>query len=358
VLVLLSIALVIGASVLLLLGLFADDGLTLIYLSIACSAVSAVVLLVALRRNRPRAERVAMPEPLPVAASPVATPVPAAASTVPAAIPEPSRPSEGEWLASDWAEGDDAETGVDDVDEEVDFPIADYDELTAGQILPLLPQLYADEIGVVEQRERDTKGRPEILDRLAQLRGDEPPSAPSPAWAVEEEWFPIEDYESLSAAQIRPLLGELDAEELALVRGREMALGRRRSLLDEIDRRLNTAPTVAEPAPAPAPAPEVVAPPVKAATAKATAKKTAASKAPASRPPAKKATGSKAPGTKAKAPAKKAPAKSTAKAPARKATTTKSTAKKTATKTAKASTTKASAAKSPAKAPAKKAVKK
>ena len=57
-------------------------------------------------------------------------------------------------------------------------------------------------------------------------------------WDGEDDWFPIEDYESLSVAQIRPLLRELDAEELILVRDREMALGPRRSLLDDIDRRL------------------------------------------------------------------------------------------------------------------------
>src|SRR5690606_38991173 len=75
------------------------------------------------------------------------------------AAPAPAAES-GEWLAGDqdaWA-ADDAVEG-DDWDGEVDFPIADYDTLTTGQILPLLPQLYADEIDVVEERERATKGR-------------------------------------------------------------------------------------------------------------------------------------------------------------------------------------------------------
>jgi hypothetical protein len=50
VLVLVSFALVLLATVLLVLGLLNDE-LTLIYLSIACSAGAAIVLIVALRRH-------------------------------------------------------------------------------------------------------------------------------------------------------------------------------------------------------------------------------------------------------------------------------------------------------------------
>jgi hypothetical protein len=206
VLKLLSFALVVAAIVLLVLGFFYDDGLTLIYASMACSGAAAVVLFLALRRRQAIAELQLAPAALPTdtAPAPAATPVAAAALM---------------------------------------FPIADYDDLTAGQILPLLPQLYTDEIGVVEARERATKARPEILDRLAELRGDPPvaaatATAAAPALGGEDDWFPIEDYESLTVAQIRPLLRELDGEELILVRDREMALGQRRTLLADIDRRL------------------------------------------------------------------------------------------------------------------------
>jgi hypothetical protein len=200
VLELLSFALVLAATVLLVLGLLNDDGLTLIYASMACSGAAAVVLFLGLRRRQAIAEVQLAPAALATdaAPAPAATPVAAAALI---------------------------------------FPIADYDDLTAGQILPLLPQLYTDEIGVVEVRERATKARPEILDRLAELRGDPPVVAP-PARGGEDDWFPIEDYESLTVAQIRPLLRELDGEELILVRDREMALGQRRTLLADIDRRL------------------------------------------------------------------------------------------------------------------------
>ena len=326
-LVLLSFALVLVATVLLVLGLLNEDGLMLIYISIGSSVAAAIVLMIALRRNKPRVEAKKPPEPLP------------AAEEAPAAPGEPT-PAEAtddrEWLAADWEEGD-----------QVDFPIADYDDLTAGQILPLLSQLYADEVEVVEAREASTKSRPEILDRLAELRGDTPaaaapavaptdaPSAPPApgAWKYaddEEDWFPIEDYESLSAAQIRPLLGELDSEELGLVRTRELGLGRRRSLLDDIDRRLG-ATSDAAPVPGKATAPaKKVAP--------ATKKKAApARKAPARKAPAKRATAAPtkraAPATKKaapaarKAPAKKAPA-ATKKTPAKKSAPAKKATKR------------------------------
>ena len=242
-LVLLSFALVLVATVLLVLGLL-NDGLGLIYVSIASSVAAAAVLIAALRLNKTRTSdesattpSLSQPEPVPAAA---------AADEVTASIPT----SGTDWLAAepDWpAEGDDDD---DDGEAEVDFPIADYDSLSIAQILPLLPQLYSDEIDVVEEREQETKARPKILAKLAELRDasgaadplatyTEDPSDPSdaPDWD-DEDWFPIEDYESLSAAQILALLPELDSEELTLVRTRELSLSRRRSLLDEIDRTL------------------------------------------------------------------------------------------------------------------------
>jgi hypothetical protein len=341
VLVLLSFALVLAATVLLVLGLL-NAGLTLIYLSIVCSVAAAAVLIVALRSNKSRAELNAPLEPLPIGREPVASPAPAPTlAPVAASVAAVDATSTGsEWLASDFEAVD---GGVEeDVEEEVEFPIADYDDLTAGQILPLLPQLYADEIGVVEARELATKGRPEILERLAQLRGDVPvpvaPTAAPTAWADEDEWFPIDDYESLSAAQIRPLLGELDPEELALVRDRELSLGRRRSLLDDIERRLEgpeppapapvTPPPVAPIAAATTPAPNVTAENAPATKAPA-AKKAPAKKAPAAKKtPAKKAAAKKTPAKKAAAPAKQTPAKKAA-ASAKKAAPAKKATKKT-----------------------------
>ncbi|MFZ6005963.1 MAG: hypothetical protein ACOYXM_18740, partial [Actinomycetota bacterium] len=302
-LVLLSFALVLVATVLLVLGLLSDDGLTMIYISIASSVGAAIVLYIALRLNKPQAAvgtadaTVLLPEPALVGAGAASSAPPSVDLTEQA--PEPA-PVEGEWLASeqdDWPAEDDAwEEG-----DEVEFPIADYDTLSVGQILPLLPQLYTDEIDVVEQRERDTKARPQVLAKLAELR-DAPEStdplasyteSPAVGGWEEEEWFPIEDYESLSAAQIMPLLPELDDEELTLVRTRELSLGRRRSLLDEIDRRLGIAA---------APATTRKASPPKAAS-KPAARKTASKPAAAKRAPSRSSTA-------------KAPAKTTAKSTA------------------------------------------
>jgi hypothetical protein len=186
-------------------------------------------------------------------------PVPALVGSSPEGATSATEQESSEWLASEqesWpAAGDTWEEG-----DEVDFPIADYDTLTVGQILPLLPQLYADEIDVVEERERLTKARPQVLAKLAELRDTSATTAvvadplasyteaPATGWDDEDDWFPIEDYESLSAAQIRPLLPELDAEELAMVRDKESELGRRRSLLDEIDRLLPSAAGATPPA--------------------------------------------------------------------------------------------------------------
>lgn len=366
-LVLLSFAFVLVATVLLVLGLLNDDGLTLIYVSMASSLAAAIVLVVAYRLNKPRTEqRAVAPAPLPMA-----DPVPATVGAAPVtaaspAVAEPAAASSGgEWLATDqgaWGEAEDAGDGWQEGDE-VEFPIADYDTLTVGQILPLLPQLYTDEIDVVEERERLTKARPQVLAKLAELRdasgaADEPEVATADPLATytetaaagwdDDDWFPIEDYESLSAAQIRPLLPELDAEELTLVRTRELALGRRRSLLDEIDRMLGVAaapPAAARPA-APATRPTAAA---KAPTATRTAAATA---------PAAKKTGAKAP---AKAPAKKVATTKAAAAkkaaPAKKATPAAKTAAKQAAPT-KAASTKATKG-TPAKkaAPAKKSTK-
>jgi hypothetical protein len=347
VLVLLSFALVLVATVLLVLGLLNDDGLTLIYISMASSLAAAIVLVVAYRLNKPRTEqRAAAPAPLPISDPVPATVGASPATAVSPALDEPApAPSEGEWLATDqdaWGEPEGAGDGWQEGDE-VEFPIADYDTLTVGQILPLLPQLYTDEIDVVEERERLTKARPQVLAKLAELRdasgvADEPVVAAADPLATytetaeagwdDEDWFPIEDYESLSAAQIRPLLPELDPEELTLVRTRELALGRRRSLLDEIDRMLGVAPAPAKRA-APATRPTAGAPAP-------AAKRAAASKAPAARKtaakaPAKKATTSKAATTKA----------ATTKAATTKAATTKAATTKAAT--TKAATTKAAA---------------
>ena len=54
---------------------------------------------------------------------------------------------------------DDEGEEEDDWDEDPIFPIEDYDELLVSEILPLLPELDADELHEVREREESGKGR-------------------------------------------------------------------------------------------------------------------------------------------------------------------------------------------------------
>ena len=215
-LVVLSFVLVLIATVLLVLGLLNDGGLPMIYISIACSAAAGIVLLVAVRLSRPTPSVAGGgPEPL---SEPAREPVPAAAATAtlprlaeppvaepvaeepvveeaPPPVEEPvaeepeeepeveetvtivpaeepvaeEEPADAEWrpepAAAEAVGGEEAWDG---------FPIADYDDLKVTEILPLLPELYSDELDVVEDRERHGKGRATLLSRIAELRANAP----------------------------------------------------------------------------------------------------------------------------------------------------------------------------------------
>jgi hypothetical protein len=348
-LVLLSFGLVLVATVLLVLGLLVGDGLFLIYVSIGLSAAAALVLVVAVRRSKATSSAAPSapsllpdsqpapepaytpPTPAPLASEPVVAPVvpapmPAPVSEPPAPAPVPDEPAAepavpaavaadgGEWLAADQEWG---EPEGDWEDEELEFPIADYDELTEDEILPLLPQLYPEELDIVEERERAGQSRASIIDQLGELRVaaaavdlEAPPAAVAaspveaqaveaqPAAADEEEWaaggdeeevFPIEDYDSLAVSEIVGLLGELDDVELAQVKAREQSGSARQTIITNIDRRLGLVPS-----PTSATAPAKKAPAKKAAAAKkSVAKKTVARKAVAKKAPAKKTTAKK-----------------------------------------------------------------
>ncbi|MCO8126741.1 hypothetical protein NHL50_05945 [Acidimicrobiia bacterium EGI L10123] len=331
-LVLVSFGLVLLATILLVVGLLADT-LTLIYLSIAASFTAAVVLYLAFRRARPKADTdLVAPTPIPpegaedestevdpTTITPGATtpetvvaaeePEVIDAEDAPALVDDPATSAAGDdWTTdADWA---------DDGEFDVEFPIADYDDLTVAEIMPLLPQLYTDELGVVAERERTGKNRAAILDRLDELaatgtdadaleaasidaddafapaaapaaavaespRNDAlstPPATPRPAPAPPQVpslsddedddgfVFPIAAYDELGVDQIVPLLAQLEDDELEDVKAREVAGQGRRSVIAEIDRQLGLVDAVgaradrdgtwAEPAPEPAPAPE------------------------------------------------------------------------------------------------------
>jgi hypothetical protein len=98
-----------------------------------------------------------------------------------------------EWGTSDrwdsWSEGDEEapEEEEDDgageeVGEEGIFPIADYDDLKAAEVVSLLPELDDDELDQVRDREERGAARATVLNRIDQLLGVEPaPARKAPA---------------------------------------------------------------------------------------------------------------------------------------------------------------------------------
>jgi hypothetical protein len=283
VLVLISFGLVLVATVLLVLGLVADSGLGLIYVSIACSLAAGIILVVATRVNRPKPESAVGPAPLPPPETPAATPsvpvAPAAVEDEEDAFAPEAEPATAatEKVVVQAAPSAPAASDDDDM-----FPIADYDDLTVGEIVPLLPKLYADEVDVVETREKAGKARTQILAKLEEVRGI---LADAPDDLTAEEW--LEEKGEQAPAPARATASARSTKAPA-----KKAAAKK----------------------APAPAKKAAAPAKKAA---APAKKAAA---PAKKTAAKKAA---APAKKAAAPAKKTAAKKAA-APAKK-TATKAT---------------------------------
>ena len=69
--------------------------------------------------------------------------------------------------------------GADDADEEP-FPIEDYDELRVNEIIPLLPELYDDELEIVAERERAGANRASIMNRIEELLAEAGIELPPP----------------------------------------------------------------------------------------------------------------------------------------------------------------------------------
>ncbi|MBW3580272.1 MAG: hypothetical protein KY431_04475, partial [Actinobacteria bacterium] len=231
-------------------------GLTLIYISIACSVLAGIVLVVATVTRRPREEAAtpgtsrawapepetaaapsasapAMPEPRPEPTE--AVPVASAAPTYTPARREPVLASVGGSGGGSSSDADDADDG---------FPIEDYDTLRVTEILPLLPELYQDELDVVEERERSGKGRVRVLNRVEELRRQPvtedlevaPDAQPADAEGEAQEvpFFPIADYDELTVGEILPLLPELYDDELDVVEDRERATKNRAAILSRL----------------------------------------------------------------------------------------------------------------------------
>jgi len=208
-----------------------------------------------------------------------------------------------------------------DVDDDDSFPIADYDQLRATDLLRRLSDLDRNQLEAVRDRETAGKNRFTILSRVDTLLE----AQSEPAWEVDDdEWddddddgqavadartsviemgpiddddddldddeddafavgemeddeadevdelvspadgFPIAGYDSLTVGQILPRLSDLDADGLAQVRAREQQGRARGTILDRVDRLAAKSAPMAMPS-APRRAPARVAPARKAA---------------------------------------------------------------------------------------------
>ncbi|HEU5448835.1 MAG TPA: hypothetical protein VFW57_07455 [Acidimicrobiia bacterium] len=257
---LVSFLLVIVATIFLLSGLFLTDSLGLIFVSIACSALAGIVLVLAVMKSKPR---------------PSTTPAADGEGEVPVGVAEES--SAGRQAPARRAESR-------------EFPIDEYDSLEVVEVLPLLGDLEPAQLEMVRQREASGRAHPWILarvDALLEAEADADTSehawAPGPIgtsgqqrsllddeddivevepddadWATprESDWaasdfpldsgsdyddlsgardFPIDRYDQLRVSEILPLLTNLGAEDLKMVREEETAGKARASILARID---------------------------------------------------------------------------------------------------------------------------
>ncbi|MGQ0616341.1 MAG: hypothetical protein ACT4PW_05040 [Acidimicrobiia bacterium] len=278
-----SFGLVLVAAALLVAG-FAAGGLTLIYVSIVLCVVAGVILLFGVKSGTVQAQSSAgggasAPAPAPLArepelvavgggssssspapsppAEPAAPPPPSEPEPEPEAEPEAEASGQAEWLATDqeW-EGTDSEASA----EGAAFPIADYDELSSEEILPLVPQLYPDELDMVLARETAGKGRDDLVEALearrlqvaqegepsagAATQGPVPQAEPAAVAGAsvptgdgaEDDGpvFPISDYDELVPGEILPLVPQLYPDELDTVEARERAGQGRADVLEAL----------------------------------------------------------------------------------------------------------------------------
>ena len=276
---LVSFLLVIVATIFLLSGLFLTKDLALIFISIACSALAGIVLVVAVMRSRPRVGTVPAADGGGLAPTSTGLAAETAAESRPVA---PRQAGGGR-----------------------EFPIPDYDTLEVVEVLPLLGDLEPAELELVRQREASGRAHPWILARVdALLEAEADADTSEHAWApgpigsagqsraVDEDegeiaevepddvdwasprdadWaasdfpldsgpdyadlsvardFPIDRYDELRVTEILPLLASLHSEDLKMVREEEAAGKARASILARIDGLLARDVGAARPAPA------------------------------------------------------------------------------------------------------------
>ena len=95
-------------------------------------------------------------------------------------------------------EDEEEDLGADEDD--LMFPIEDYDDLRVSEILPLLPELYDDELELVAERERGGAARSSILNRIDELLGGGAP-APAPKKAAPKRVAPKKTAAKKTAAK-------------------------------------------------------------------------------------------------------------------------------------------------------------
>ena len=275
VLLLLAIALVLIGVVTLVIGIVSNT-LAWVFVSIGSTVLAGIVLYVLYRIGRKEAAAGTGSAPQSAGATPPAatTPVVPAPTAVPPAPVGAPITEEFARVAPAEAEGDGTEddSDYDEYDEDL-FPIAEYDDLRVAEILPLLPELDADELDVVRNHEVATKARATVLARIDELAPHAPPGygqtaagadphtasdldeeeefeddepaeekiqAVRPAAASSRGALPIAAYDDLKVAEILPLLSRLDARELAVVARHEEQGPKRQTVLNRINARIAT----------------------------------------------------------------------------------------------------------------------
>lgn len=237
--VLVSFALVLAAAVTLVVGLL-QSGLTLIYVSIACSVVAGLVLALAVLRGRP--------EPKPASFGGAMSP-PAAAAPAPTRsferAPEPT--PEPATVGGGW--GSSSQTVSTPPPPPPPPPPA------AARPSPQDPTQAAGAALLGRLRRKSGQAEPAAAEPPDAREPDtsetfvaEAPPAPGDATgqigampAAAGEGFPIPDYERLRATDIIGRLESLDRGQLEQVRERESATKNRFTVMNRIDARLEEA---------------------------------------------------------------------------------------------------------------------
>jgi hypothetical protein len=110
-----------------------------------------------------------------------------------------------------------------------DFPIEDYDDLRADEILPLLQELDPSGLKMVQLREELGAGRRAVLAQLNELLALHDAGESDPR-------FPIDGYDDMRVVEILPLLKGLTDVDLDMIACHEESTAGRRTILARIAR--------------------------------------------------------------------------------------------------------------------------